>query len=492
MRVLIRTDASEAIGTGHLMRCLALGASLKRQGASVTLACASLPPALAQLARSREIGLVEVTPAAEPELDARSTLAAAGGEPVDWLVVDHYGLAAEWESRMRNACKRVLAIDDLANRPHDCDLLLDQNLREDGGSAYDTRLPRGCERLLGPRFALLDTAFAAARSAPVATQRDGILISFGGSDPYAQTLPVLRALWDLTRGTVSIDVAAGTLNRDAEAIQAFAAGSPNVAFHRSPRNMAGLMARAAVYVGAGGSTNWERCCLGLPGAIVSVADNQVGVCAALEDAGCHVYLGDAVSTTPEAMATAAFALLRAPSWRARLADRSAALVDGHGAERVATRISAGDVKLRPAMKSDEQVLLDWRNHPDVRRYSTDAAEIGREEHSHWFCRVLADRNRQMLIGEDNGGPLGVLRYDFEGRAATVSIYLVPNRLGQGAGSRLLAAGERWVAAEHPELSEIRARARPANHASVRLFADAGYRPAISEVSKSLLVEKRGK
>jgi UDP-2,4-diacetamido-2,4,6-trideoxy-beta-L-altropyranose hydrolase len=476
VNVLFRTDASEAVGTGHFMRCMTLGSALRKGGAAVTFACRPLAAPLERAARERGFDLVGVdTRHAEQQSDADATLAAVGGRSFDWMVVDHYGLDAAWELRMRKAIRLSLVIDDLADRRHACDVLLDQNLRRDGGSGYNRQLPAGCERLLGPRYALLDPSFKAQRDLLAGAERRAILISFGGSDPHSLTLPVLRALLQDTRREAPIDVVVGALHRDTLAIEAAAADAAGVTLHKATREMARLMARAKIYIGAGGSTSWERCCLALPGVVVAVADNQAEPCAALEAAGSHVYLGKAEDIPPAAIAQAAFTLLGSPATQQSLAARSAAIVDGRGAERVAARLSGGEVRLRPATQADAGPLLAWRNHPDIRRYSGNAAEIRPAEHAAWFERVLADRARHLLIAEDAAGPLGVLRYDVDEPSARVSIYLAPERLGSGGGSRLLAAGERWIAARRPHLRELTAEVRDGNEASRRLFFDAGYR-----------------
>lgn len=476
MNVLFRTDASAAVGIGHLMRCMTLGSALRKKGASVTFVCRPLAAPLERAARERGFEIVSIdTPRTEQRADAEATLAAVGARRFDWVVVDHYGLDAAWELRVREASRLRLVIDDLADRPHDCDVLVDQNLRRDGGAAYDRHLAAGCERLLGPRYALLDESFRTQRDQLAGVERRAILISFGGSDPHSLTLPVLRALLEDTRLDAPIDVVVGALNREARAIEAVAAKAPRVTLHEATREMAHLMARAKLYIGAGGTTSWERCCLALPGVVVAAADNQEEACAALEAAGSHVYLGKASDVSAASMAQAAFTLLASPGAQERLAARSAMLVDGRGADRVASRLAAGEVRLRPAAESDAAAILEWRNHPDIRRHSRDGSEIRLPEHQAWLRRVLADPARHLLVAEDGAGVLGVLRYDVDGTGARVSIYLVPNRLGSGGGSRLLAAGERWMAARRPGIRELTAEVKDDNQASVRLFSDAGYR-----------------
>jgi UDP-2,4-diacetamido-2,4,6-trideoxy-beta-L-altropyranose hydrolase len=486
MNALIRTDASESAGTGHLTRCMTLGSALMRSGVSVTLACQPLAGPLRRAAEGRGFELVDVEPRHAAQLaDADATLASVGMRRFDWIVVDHYGLDAVWEQRMRTAGRLSLAIDDLANRRHDCDVLLDQNLRRDGGSGYDQFLPAGCERLFGPRYALIDDAFALERARADGAERRAILVSFGGSDPRSLTLPVLRALLRDARRTAPIDVVVGALHRDSRAIDEVANGAVGVTIHKATQQMARLMAHARIYIGAGGTTSWERCCLALPGVVVATAENQVGPCLALAAAGSHIYLGEATEVTAADIAQAAFDLLADPSQQERLSRLSAEIVDGCGVRRVVARLEGGAVRLRSATRGDSDAVFEWRNHPAIRRFSADEGEIPRSEHTAWYERVLVDPNRHLLIAEDDAGALGVLRYDVDGRSARVSVYLVPMRIGCGAGGRLLAAGERWLAARHPEVCELTAEVRPENRPSVRLFSNAGYRQAQSLYRRSI-------
>ncbi|MDH5220464.1 MAG: UDP-2,4-diacetamido-2,4,6-trideoxy-beta-L-altropyranose hydrolase [Betaproteobacteria bacterium] len=488
MRILVRTDASVATGTGHLRRCLTLAAALRDGGATVSFACAAPAPEVRQMVLDRSFPLAtvaqlpidndgvtaELAPGAQ-EVDASATLAIAEPQGFDWVVVDHYGLAAPWERRMRAGGRRIMAIDDLADRPHDCDLLLDQNLRAEGETAYASLVPPGCDRLLGPHYALIDPAFASARAALRPSLRDGILISFGGSDPRSLTVRVLRALLATAPVDLRIDVVAGALQRSAAELAEIAGGASNVRFHHATREMPRLMAGASLFLGAGGTTSWERCCMALPGVVVSVAPNQEPLCRALAEAGGHVYLGSATDVEPDAMAKAALQLLGSPDRLAQLAERSAALVDGHGARRVAARILSGEVRLRAATPEDADRILEWRNHPEVRRHAGNSQAIEQATHARWFASVLADPDRHLLVAEDSQGACGVLRFDVSSRTAKISIYAVPERIGRGIGAALLSAGERWLAARRPEVTTLCAEVHAANVASIRIFAAAGYR-----------------
>ena len=132
------------------------------------------------------------------------------------------------------------------------------------------------------------------------------------------------------------------------------------------------------------------------------------------------------------------------------------------------------IDLRHAKLADSRSLFAWRNHPDTRRHSLDPAEIAWDTHERWFTAVLTDPNRELLIAEQRGQPVGVLRYDIEAGRAHISVYLVPGLAGQGLGARLLLAGEEWLRSRHPEIGILEAQIRPSNTASLGVFQSAGF------------------
>src|SRR5687767_1401439 len=222
MKVAFRTDASREIGSGHVMRCLALAAELRSRGAEITFVCRALPEHYASLIAQAGHSLVE-----------HDAVAA------DWLVVDHYGLDARWEREQRAHARKILAVDDLADRPHDCDVLVDQNLARNAQERYAGRVPAGCELLLGPRFALLRPEFAQIREGwhepREARGAPRVIIMFGGADPEDLTSRCVEVLAKIGFAG-PLDVVAGPLYRPSAAMR-------SVTLHRAPSNMAELMAR---------------------------------------------------------------------------------------------------------------------------------------------------------------------------------------------------------------------------------------------------------
>ncbi|WP_181259243.1 UDP-2,4-diacetamido-2,4,6-trideoxy-beta-L-altropyranose hydrolase [Pseudoduganella armeniaca] len=494
LHVVIRADAAPAIGTGHVMRCLTLADRLRAMGAVVRFICRAHGGHLRDLIAARGFA-VELLPApdaafaaaghagwlgASQAQDAADTLALLGSSPrPDWLVVDHYGIDQEWQRLLRPAARHILVIDDLADRVHDCDVLVDQNLAPAGAARYDGLVPAHCARLCGPRYALLREEFAEARATLAA--RDGtvrrLFVFLGGADQHNDTGSVLSALAGID--DIETDVVIGGANPHHEALARQCAALPGVRLHRQVDNVAALMARADLAIGAGGGAMWERCSVGLPALVLALADNQRPGCAALAEIGGTLYLG-ASGPDSGARLAAALQVARTSPWLLRhMSETGLALVDGQGADRVARRLAAqglaDGLTLRRATLADRDDIHAWRNAEAIRRVSGDTRPVALEAHREWFAKVLSDPERVLLVGEIDGRAAGVLRYDRNGAQVTVSVYLTPAYLGKGIGPALLAQGTAWVARHWPGVDTIEAVIRPDNVASSAAFASAGYR-----------------
>jgi UDP-2,4-diacetamido-2,4,6-trideoxy-beta-L-altropyranose hydrolase len=336
MRVLFRADASVAIGSGHIVRCATMAQALVEGGHGVEFICRSLPGDLNGWLTARGFRVRRIT--ATSNDDAVACRDAIGGHRFDWLVVDHYELAAEWEAAMAGAAQRIAAIDDFG-RTHECDLLIDQNVANPLQRAY--HLPARCERLFGPEFAILDPQFAALRSASLRRCRNAVrraLIFMSGSDPANETEKVLQGLTLLKARDLAIDVVIGASNPHRNSVAARCARIPNVKLHIQTQFMPELMAATDCAIGAGGNNTWERCALGLPALVTILADNQVMAAEALVSAGAHRLLGWHNTLTPADYADALVALDE-PSLAA-LSTAAAGICDGGGLSRVIERLEA--------------------------------------------------------------------------------------------------------------------------------------------------------
>ena len=527
MKVALRTDASSRIGTGHLMRCLTLADALRGAGARTRFVCRALPSGLreAVTARGHELaelpsapetaagdGDVRVAPdapvasfapeheelahaawlGATQQEDAAATQAALGDGVVwDWLVVDHYAIDARWETRLRAAARRILAIDDLADRRHDCDALLDQNFHDGLHARYDGLVPDACVRLLGPRHALLRPEFAAAR-ASLRARGDAVrrvLVFFGGIDERNLTAAALDALDSLGTATsggrgLAVDVVIGAAHPQRDAIVERCNARPGTRCHVQVANMAELIASADLGVGAAGVATWERCALGLPALAVAVAANQQAL---LRDAAREgLVLGPDIDGADAAgIALHLRALIANPALRAHTAARGLAAVDALGTGRVVRSMSTAEVAMRLATGADARDLFAWRNATEVRRFSRSDAPIDREEHRRWLAAALADPACVLLVGSVAESPVGVVRFDLAGDSAEISIFLAPGQAGRGTGSALLAAAERWLADKRPTIRFVLAEVLAGNAASHRLFTGNGFEAVSSRYRKRI-------
>jgi len=308
--VAFRVDASEQIGTGHFMRCLTLADGLRQHGARIRFVSRHLPEQARGMlaARGHEFVPLESAPdAALDELaharwlgtsqtqDAKDAIQALSDETWDWLIVDHYALDARWESVLRPAARNILAIDDLADRRHLCDVLLDQNY--ESTERYEDLVAKNCRLLLGPRYALLRPEYAAFRK--TMTSRNEVprkvLVFFGGADHQNMTGLSLTALSQSGLRHLHVDVVVGAYYGYRDSLEEQAAGRPHTTIHEPRPHLADLMAKADLAIGAGGVTNWERMCLGLPSLVVTVAENQVPVSRLLDGEGAIRLVGDSAA-----------------------------------------------------------------------------------------------------------------------------------------------------------------------------------------------------
>lgn len=313
MKVVFRVDASLRIGTGHVMRCLTLADALKSNGTKCYFICRELSGNLISFIRERGY-TVYILPHAESDIagfidkqedhlahsawlgtsqqsDANQCHSILSNLQPDWLIVDHYALDIRWETAISDNCRRLMVIDDLADRKHHCDLLLDQTFGRNIED-YQSLVPDGCEILCGSQYALLRPEFAALR--PYSLQRrksfpqlQHLLITMGGVDKDNVTGQVLAALHhcqlpEQCKITVVMGATAPWLTN----VSQLATDMPwPTTVKVNVSNMAQLMADSDLAIGAAGATSWERCCLGLPTIMLVLAENQRGIAKALKNSG---------------------------------------------------------------------------------------------------------------------------------------------------------------------------------------------------------------
>lgn len=328
-RIIFRCDASPDIGSGHVYRCLTLADVMIERGWNCIFLSAP--------------GSENVVPAlAKPQYGlARSVI---DNLRADVLVVDHYGMDADFESACRDWAKKIVVIDDLADRTHDCDVLIDQTYGRDADD-YKDLVPGDCRILTGPDYALLRPQFFAAREGSLMRRKAGlperprVLVSLGSTNMHGVTQTALRGLQLFKSCSLIIDVVLGAAAPGVEEVRALVDvmnidGLHQVIYHQNVADMAGLMALADLAIGAGGTTSWERCCLGLPVLIVEIADNQRFLAAELHNAGAAHNLGWHARVDVQMLVTALETYIIDPERARVMAEKAAAICDGRGTQRV--------------------------------------------------------------------------------------------------------------------------------------------------------------
>lgn len=314
MRFVFRADASVHIGSGHIMRCLALADWLQEQADDICFICADIPATIRTLLRQRNFQVFSFgelftgynSDQWNWKLDAECTSKIIQNMNPNWLIVDSYRLGEPWEHHLRLQAKKIMVIDDLANRHHDCNILLDQNYFEKKENRYQSLVPEYCHTLVGPQFAILRREFFLARKS--LRERKGrirkVLVSFGGSDPTNETLKTLEAFRSLLKLGLEVDVVVGAANPHKEEIAQMCSTLPRSHYYCQIDNMAEKIAEADLAIGAGGSSHWERCFLGLPSITIIVAENQAETTESLARYGAIWNLGYSEKINPGIIADA--------------------------------------------------------------------------------------------------------------------------------------------------------------------------------------------
>ena len=350
MNIAFRVDASYEIGSGHIVRSLVLADTIASRGCSVVFVCRILDGHLISLIRSRGFEVVVLGIRARStksatttdwlgvsqQDDAKHTIENLKDRLIDILFVDHYSLDTEWETLIRPHVDSVVVIDDLANRDHNCDFLIDQNFRNDDFSCYESLIPNTCKTLLGLRYAILAPVYKDLRQA--IPTRSGIinrvLVYFGGTDWQNMTTLALKALSQDEFSYLEVDVVVGSNYPFLSDLQKLISKRPKTNFYQSLPSLARLMSVADIAIGAGGTTLWERMSMGLPALVISLADNQLRSCEALQKENLIHYLGNYNDMSEGLLTKYLRERICGPEDNYNLSMRISEYVDGLGALRI--------------------------------------------------------------------------------------------------------------------------------------------------------------
>ena len=464
MRVVIHADASPRMGTGHVMRCLALATALRRDGAQVKLASDEMTDPLRARAARLEVEVVR----------RRS----APPDP-DWVVFDGYHLGPNDRNALAPAGVPRLVVDDLGDALDDATIVLNQNIY--ATPAGPSHAGPEAELLAGPAYALLSPEFAdsPADAAPQPSVARRVLVTMGGADPENATAAAIDGLATLPQGLqVRIIIGASHPSPAETERIARAAGFEVV---RDVWSLAPHLIWSDVVVTACGSSVLEIACLGRPMIGVVLAQNQELVAAAVEREGLGIITGRHPHLDASKLAKDLVAMSADHGRRERAAASGRRLVDGRGASRAAGVMRTGPLRLRPATLEDGPRLLEWRMDPVARGASFDTGLIAHDAHVAWLREQLASQEARIWIGMLGDVPVGVVRFRLEGDRATMSVTVAADRRSAGIGRRLISLGSAQLAAS-TNVSHIDAWIRRENTASEAAFTHAGFRLASDELA----------
>lgn len=519
MKFAFRTDASLAIGTGHVMRCLTLADAVRAHGAGCDFICREQPGHLMELIRARGFPVHELPPCETSQqgqdgdetvgpahstwlgcdwsIDAKQTSEVLASLNPDWLVVDHYALDSRWENALRAYCKKLMVIDDLADRPHVCDLLLDQNLGRIPAD-YAHLVPECCAVLAGPQFALLRPEFAALRAyslnrrkVPVLKQ---LLVFMGGVDQTNATGQVLEALKTCPLpADCKIIVVMGGKAPWLGKVRDIAASMPwTTVVQVDIGDMAQAMLESDLAIGAAGATSWERCCLGLPTILVPIAENQLSGALALSASGAATLLNEVREL--ESGLVEKIKLLQSNQKLKKMSDVAASVCDGRGgslAISVLQYMTDKKLVLRRAEKSDEELLYKWANDPLTRANAFNTESINWSTHKAWYWNRLANADGCLIViaSLSTGMPCGQVRFErHEDGSWIIDYSLAPEFRGLGLGRTLLAKALILLSSTVPN-AIVEGRVKVANTPSRRIFESLGFSGSVGKTGNEIVFRR---
>lgn len=502
MLVYFRTDLSLKIGTGHAIRCLALSKSLQKKGIETRFIFRDyLDGTRPQIEKLFRKPLFIESEAKEKrgiinneyrwnnktlKQDAIATRRLLQNKDIDWLIVDHYSINREWEKVVKKEVKNILVIDDLGDRDHLCDVLLDSNSNPLAHSIYKKRVNKSTDLLLGNKYALLDPNFSKARSnlRKKNFKKPNILIFFGGIDLNEYTLQAVEAVNMLDMNISSVDVVVGGSYANKKALRLLCK-KYEFRLHIQTKKMYELMANADISIGSGGSATWERCCVGLPSIVFAAAENQ-------KDIIYHASRKGLIFSPSNKESFNFFIRKHLISFIANepllefMSNNCLEAVDGKGCNRVANLLIGKSLRVRKVDPKDSKNIFNWRNDPLIRNMSRNKKIIKLSDHTAWINKIISSKHDAFLIIEKNKEPVGVVRYEMnELNTAEISIYLVPKKIGIGLGKSVLLKADDWLKSNFPAIKRINANVLSNNSKSFHLFESANYKLDNSWLSKKI-------
>jgi len=479
--LLLRADASAQIGTGHLMRCLALAQAWQDAGRRAVFLMATETPSLELRLQLEGVEVVHLSVQPGSVDDAIQTAKFAHQVGAGCVVVDGYHFDAEYQRIIKYHGLHLLFIDDTGHAEYYyADFVLNQNIYAHEG-LYKNREPY-TRLLLGKRYVILRREFLKwrgwKREIPKTARK--VLVTMGGSDPNNVTLKVIQALQQVDIDSLeTITVVGGSNPHYVELQSVVQNGLFPIRLESNVTNMPALMAWADIAISAGGSTIWELAFMGLPALVLTLAENQRMIAEHLDAMGVVVNLGWYKNLSSDMIAQTLLKFSMDIHIRSSMYQQAKYLVDGNGTLRVIEALeSLFDAKfsLRPVQDADCKLIWMWSNDPDVRSASFSQKKIRWEDHVQWFKSKLADPSCIFLIAvNEHGNPIGSVRFDInkESNDAVISVTIDQKYRGKGFGSKIIRSASQRLCNIF-NIDTINAYIKHGNIPSIQAFSRAGY------------------
>ncbi len=284
MVVFFRVDSATIMGSGHLMRCIVLAKLMRDRGnVDIYFVCRDLEGNISSVVSENDFNLIMLPSTGyntdlsgydawlmvSQEQDADETIDAIGSisseRQVDYVIVDSYAIDEKWEKKLRPFTKKIFVIDDLANRRHECDFLLDQTYGIENLKKYDGLVPQHCVQFLGTSYSLLKPEYRNLRNEMNLLRQEikNVLVFFGGSDDTGETVKLLEALRKEQCTCYHFIVIVGNSNLQKNIVKSYCDSLHNVEFHCQVDNMEYYISICDLAFASAGVNTWERCVLGL-------------------------------------------------------------------------------------------------------------------------------------------------------------------------------------------------------------------------------------
>jgi len=468
------------LGGGHVMRCVTLAAVLHHQEWVIKLASTPETMRVVEGLLPEWLGHLHIH--GEDEADPQA-LKNTRSDGCQVLIVDHYGLDAGYEKELKGWAEKIVVIDDLANRPHDCDVLIDQTPFRTP-HIYKSLVPSRCTALCGADYALLRPQFAQLRFSTVRVPEDHfpprrIAVFMGMGDQNCLSAKALEGIAE-SGLNAEVKVFLGAHSPARAPVEDFARNHSNVDVRINDQNISNHLAWADLAIGTAGTAAWERCCLALPTITMTITDphndNQRETAKVLGEKGAALILGEGIKVQVSDIASSIRKFISNRDEYEAMSAAAAGICDGLGASRTAMYLApylcrdGAALTLRRLVLEDSDAVYRWQTTPDVRKYFRDPNPPSPERHSGWMAERVASMSAVTEIILRNGQAAGMIRLDplAEG-GFEVSILVSPDFQGGGVGTGALMLARQLI-----PFADFKAYVDPRNAASLTAFSRAGY------------------